>query len=51
MNKFLILALTLFLFSCSSKIEQEKKAKHQAETGARINDAQKNTDSLFKEMQ
>jgi hypothetical protein len=50
MNKFLILALTLFLFSCASKTEMEQKARHQSETGARINDAQKDTDSLFQEM-
>lgn len=49
-SKKYILILTLFLLACSSKAEQEAKARHQAETGARLNESQKNTESLFKEM-
>jgi hypothetical protein len=51
MKKFLTIALIFALSSCASygKI-LEQKAKHQANTGNRINEAQKNTNSLFDEL-
>ena len=48
---FLIL-LSLAFSSCSANKEIAKqKAQHQAETGDRINKSQKNTESLFKEIE
>ena len=50
---FILLLPILSIISCSSydKEAMERRAKHQAGTGSRINDAQKNTDSLFKEIE
>ena len=55
MRKSILLFLSLFLFSCSNQKAidaklNDLKAKRQAETGSRINDAQKNTDALFDEL-
>ncbi len=36
--------------SCANQEAIRAKAKHQAETGSRINNAQQNTDGLFDEM-
>jgi hypothetical protein len=50
--KIYILALILLLCSCAeSKEIREERARHQEQTGERINQSQKNTDSLFKEIE
>jgi len=50
MKKLILLFLSLCAFACVDQKALEAKAKHQAETGSRINDAQKNTDGLFDEL-
>ena len=47
-----VLAVAITTVSCSySKESMERRAKHQARTGERINESQRNTDSLFDEME
>jgi hypothetical protein len=49
--KKLLLIISLFsLFACTNQKAIDAKAKHQAETGARINDASHDTNGLFDEM-
>jgi hypothetical protein len=53
--KKIILLISLFsIFSCANRQEIEAKAaakaRYQAETGQRINEASKNTESLFDEI-
>ncbi|MFT6106029.1 MAG: hypothetical protein ACJA0S_000980 [Rickettsiales bacterium] len=49
--KKIILIIALFsIFSCTSRQEIAAKAQYQAETGSRINEASRNTESLFDEM-
>ena len=50
MKKLILLLFFIPLFSCINQKAIDAKAKHQAETGSRINNAQQNTDSLFDEM-
>ncbi len=50
MKKFSILILSLILSSCYQKSIAEEKARHQAQSGERLNESQKNTDPLFKEI-
>ena len=50
MKKLILFFLSLCLFACVDQKAIGAKAKHQAETGSRINDAQKNTDRLFDEL-
>lgn len=50
--RIFILGLSLFLISCGESREvREEKARHQSETGERINQSHKNTESLFKEIE
>ena len=51
MKKNIIFILFICIVSaCSNQKALDAKAKHQAESGNRINESQKNTDGLFKEM-
>ena len=54
MKKLIILISLISLFACGNQKEMEaranQKARHQAETGDRVNEAQKNTDGLFDEL-
>ncbi|MFT5703121.1 MAG: putative lipoprotein YajG [Rickettsiales bacterium] len=50
MKKIIILVSIFLLSSCINQKEIEAKARYQAETGSRINEASKNTESLFDEM-
>lgn len=51
MKKLILLISLISIFSCTNQKAIDAKAKHQAETGGRINDASKNTGGLFDEMQ
>ena len=52
MKKLIILSFLITTISCSSNEKAlEAKAKHQSETGSRLNESQKNTDSLFKDLE
>lgn len=51
MKKLIPLFLLIILTACSTPKDDSSKAKHQAETGSRLNDAQKDTDGLFKDME
>ncbi len=51
MKKLIILSFLITTISCSSNEKASaSKAKHQSETGSRLNESQKNTDSLFKDL-
>lgn len=50
MKKIILLISFVMIASCSNQKALEAKAKHQAETGNRLNQSQKNTDKLFDEM-
>ncbi len=50
MKKLILLISLLSIFSCTDQKAIDAKAKHQAETGSRINNAQKDTDGLFDDM-
>lgn len=50
MKKLILLFSLMLVVSCVNQKDIDAKAKHQAETGGRINDATKNTESLFDEM-
>ena len=52
MKKLIILSFLISLVSCSSKEKAlEAKVRHQNETGSRLNESQKNTDGLFKDLE
>ena len=55
MKKLIPLLALLTIISCANQKAIEAKAaakaKHQAETGSRLNESQKNTSGLFDEMQ
>jgi len=55
MKNLILLTSLIFVFSCTNQkaidAKAKEKARHQAETGSRINNAKQNTDSLFNEMQ
>lgn len=52
MKKLIILSFLITLVSCSSNEKAlEAKTKHQRETGNRLNESQKNTDGLFKDLE
>ena len=51
MRKLILLISLIFIVSCVDQKAIDAKAKHQAETGSRINDASKNTGGLFDEIQ
>lgn len=48
--KHLIILSLIFLASCSNQKALEAKARHQAESGDRLNKSQQNTDKLFDEL-
>jgi hypothetical protein len=50
MKNFISLILFIFLASCANQKALEAKAKHQAESGNRLNQSQQNTESLFDEL-
>lgn len=50
MKKIILLISCLIIVSCANEEALEAKAKHQAETGNRLNQSQKNTQNLFDEM-
>ena len=50
MKKLILLIIPICLFACIDQKAIEAKAKHQANTGNRINNAQQNTESLFDEL-
>ncbi|MCE3255422.1 MAG: hypothetical protein K0R25_916 [Rickettsiaceae bacterium] len=50
MKKLILLVTLASLFSCFNQKEIEARAKHQAETGNRVNEAHKNTGGLFEEL-
>jgi hypothetical protein len=50
MKKLLLLISLISICSCVDQKAIDAKAKHQAETGSRINNASENTNSLFDEM-
>jgi hypothetical protein len=50
MKKFIFLLSLISIFSCVDQNAINVKAKHQAETGGRINNAQQNTQGLFDEL-
>ena len=50
MKTLILLCLSFCLFACTNQKIIEAKAKHQAATGDRINNAQKNTNGLFDEL-
>jgi len=53
MKKLIILLFLITTTTACSSNEKalEAKAKHQAETGNRLNESQKNTDGLFKNLE
>ena len=51
MKKLILLISLISIFSCTNQKAIDAKARHQAETGSRINDASKDTGGLFDEMQ
>jgi hypothetical protein len=51
MKNLILLISLISIFSCTNQKAIDAKAKRQAETGSRINNAQHNTDGLFNEMQ
>lgn len=52
MKKLIILSFLIALASCiSNEKVLEAKAKHQSESGNRLNESQKNTDGLFKDLE
>lgn len=55
MKKLIILLSLIFITSCANQkvidAKAQEKARHQAETGSRINGASKDTGGLFDEMQ
>ena len=50
MKKLLILISLIALASCVNKSKLEAEARHRSATSDRLNEAQKNTESLFDEM-
>jgi hypothetical protein len=50
MRNIIILLSIILIASCTNQDAIRAKAKHQAETGSRINNAQKDTDGLFDEI-
>lgn len=50
MKNIIFLISLIFLASCSNQKALEAKAKHQAETGDRLNKSQHDTDKLFDEI-
>ena len=52
MKKLIILSLLITAISCSANEKAlQAKAKHQSESGNRLNESQKNTDGLFKDLE
>ncbi|MES2677078.1 MAG: hypothetical protein V4612_02015 [Pseudomonadota bacterium] len=55
MKKLILLISLISTVSCTNQkaidAKAREKARHQAETGSRINDASKDTGGLFDEMQ
>jgi hypothetical protein len=54
MKKIILLLSLISLFACvdqdAIRAKESAKARHQAETGSRINAASQNTESLFGEI-
>lgn len=50
MKNIIILLSIILISACVNQEAMNAKAKHQAETGSRINNAQSDTNSLFNEM-
>jgi hypothetical protein len=50
MKNFILLISLIFLASCSGQKALEAKARHQAQTGDRLNQSQQNTENLFDEL-
>ena len=51
MRKLILLICLISINSCTNQKAIDAKVKHQAETGKRINDANKDTAGIFDEMQ